>query len=43
MQKTHNAPIQSVPYLVAPDGRIRTGRPKDLAAFLRPKTGDQKE
>ena len=32
--------IQSVPYLVAPDGRIRTGRPKDLAAFLR---SDQQE
>ncbi len=32
--------IQSVPYLVAPDGRIRSGRPKDLAAFLR---SDQQE
>ena len=27
--------IQSVPYLVAPDGRIEKGRPGDLAAFLR--------
>ena len=27
--------LQSVPFLVAPDGRIHKGRPKDLAAFLR--------
>ncbi|MCF8030675.1 MAG: hypothetical protein K9K39_07250 [Desulfohalobiaceae bacterium] len=35
--------IESVPFLVSPDGRIRTGRPEDLAAFLRPEKGDQKE
>jgi len=35
--------IQSVPFLVSPDGRIENGRPSDLTAFLRPEEDDQKE
>ena len=35
--------IQSVPFLVAPDGRIEKGRPRNLAAFLRPENDDLKD